>query len=93
MDLKWRKQKYTGRGHNGVRLREERKNFLFLSDGSMVYDYDRFDSADDALVDAVVNGGEDLGEMISMVYSQTNSKLRGILMEEIRKKRETIVYA
>ena len=88
MNLEQRKRKYTGSGHNGVRLKEERTNFLFLSDGSMVYDYDKFDSPEDALVDAVVTGGEDLDEMISLVYSQTNSSLRPMLMEEINKRKQ-----
>ncbi len=87
MDLEQRKQKYTGSGLNGVRMREERTNFLFLSDGSMIYDYDRFNSAEDALVDAVVSGGEDMDEMISLVFSQTNSSLRPMLTEEINKRK------
>ena len=88
MNLEQRNRKYTGSGHNGVGLREERTNFLFLSDGSIVYDYDKFDSVEDALVDAVVTGGEDLDEMISLVFSQTNSNLRPILLEEINKRRQ-----
>ena len=88
MNLEYRKQKYTGSGHNGVRIREERTNFLFLSDGSMIYDYDHFNSAEDALVDAVVTGGEDLDEMISLVFSQTNSGLRPMLLEEINKRKK-----
>ena len=87
MDLEQRKRKYTGSGHNGVRLREEKTNFLFLSDGSMVYDYDKFESPEDALVDAVVTGGEDLDEMISLVFSQTKSSLRPMLIEEINKRK------
>ena len=88
MNLEQRKQKYTGSGHNGVHIREERTNFLFLSDGSMIYDYDRFNSTDDALVDAVIAGGEELDEMISLVFSQTNSSLRPMLMEEINRKKQ-----
>ena len=87
MDLEQRKLKYIGNGHNSVMLREERTNFLFLSDGSMVYDYDKFDSPEDALVDAVVTGGEEPDEMILLVFSQTNSSLRTMLIKEINKKK------
>ena len=87
MDLELRKQKYLGKGFNGVCIKEERANFLFLSNGTMVYDYDKFNSIEDALVDAVVNGGEDLDEMISMIYFQTNSYLKPTLLEKIDKLR------
>ena len=88
MNLEHRKLKYKGSGHNGVTLREERTNFLFLSDGSMVYDYYKFDSPEDALVDAVVTGGEELDDMITLVFSQTNLNLRTMLMEEINKRKK-----
>jgi hypothetical protein len=51
----------------------------------MVYDYDRFNSAEDAIVDAVKNHGEDLDDMIAMCYSQTNSHLKEFFLEELKK--------
>ena len=67
------------------KTRARRANFIFLKDGSMVYDYDRFNSAEDAIVDAVKNHGEDLDDMISMCYSQTNSHLKEFFLEELKK--------
>lgn len=54
----------------GKEIKEERTNFFFLEDGSMVYDYCRFDSYIDAMVDAVKNHGEDLDDMISLVFPE-----------------------
>ena len=59
--------KYIKKQKYGKRVKEERINFLFLDDGSMVYDYNRFDTFEDALIDAV-HQGEDLDDMISLVY-------------------------
>ena len=67
------------------KIRAGRANFIFLKDSSMVYDYDRFNSAEDAIVDAVKNHGEDLDDMISMCYSQTNSHLKEFFLEELKK--------
>lgn len=67
------------------KTRARRANFIFLKDGSMVYDYDRFNSTEDAIIDAVKNHGEDLDDMISMCYSQTNSHLKKFFLEELKK--------
>ena len=67
------------------KIHARRANFIFLKDGSMFYDYDRFDSAEDAIVDAVKNHGEDLDDMIAMCYSQTNSHLKEFFLEELKK--------
>ena len=62
-----------------------RANFIFLTDGSMVYDYDKFSDCNEAIVDAVVNHGEDLIDMLNMTYSQYYPRLVEQLKEEIRK--------
>ena len=67
----------------GSHIKEQRTNFLFLDDGSLVYDYDKFDSMEDAIIDAVVNFGEDLDDMIAHCYSQTNSHLKEFFEKEI----------
>lgn len=67
------------------RIKVQRTNFIFLTDGSMIYDYYIFDSYVDALVDAVKNSGEDLDDMISLVFVSTNSSLRNQLIELINK--------
>lgn len=54
----------------GKKIVAERTNFFFLEDGSMVYDYIHFDSYIDAMVDAVQNHGEDLDDMISLVFPE-----------------------
>jgi hypothetical protein len=38
----------------------------------------------DAIIDAVKNHGEDLDDMISMCYSQTNSHLKEFFLEELK---------
>ena len=53
----------------GDNIIDECKNFIFLNDGSMVYDYDRFDSYLDAMVDAVEQG-EDIDRIISLVFRE-----------------------
>ena len=65
------------------KTRARRTNFIFLTDGSMVYDYDRFESAEDAIIDAVKNHGEDLDDMIAMCYSSTNSYLKEFFNNQI----------
>ena len=47
----------------------ECKNFVFLNDGSMVYDYDKFDDHIEAMIDAV-NKGENIDRMISLIYRE-----------------------
>lgn len=70
----------------------ERTNFMFLRDGSMVYDMNTFSDHWNALIDAVMNGGEDLDDMIVLIFSEkadyvpVKEKLIKALAE-IRKKR------
>ena len=54
----------------GKEIVAERTNFFFLKDGPMVYDYGRFDSYIDAIIDAVKNHGEDLDDLISLVFPE-----------------------
>lgn len=61
--LEYKRKKHAGH------IKTERTNFLFLDDGSMVYDYEKFKSFEDALIDAV-NKGEDLDDMISLIYPE-----------------------
>lgn len=49
------------------KIENECKNFVFLKDGSMVYDYDKFDDHIEAMIDALDNG-EDINYMISLIY-------------------------
>ena len=48
---------------------DECKNFVFLKDGSMVYDYDKFEDLVEAMIDAI-NQGEDIDKMISLIYKE-----------------------
>lgn len=48
---------------------EECKNFVFLKSGSMVYDFDKFDSYYDAMIDAVEQG-EDIDTVVSLVFRE-----------------------
>lgn len=67
----------------GVRVR--RANFIFLTDGSMIYDYSKFNDCDEAIIDAVVNHGEKLDDMLDMVYHTYNQFLKDKMTEEIVK--------
>ena len=51
------------------KIENECKNFVFLKDGSMVYDYDKFDDHIEAMIDAI-NQGEDIDYMISLIYRE-----------------------
>ena len=51
------------------KIENECKNFVFLKDGSMVYDYDKFDDHIEAMIDAL-NNGEDIDYMISLIYRE-----------------------
>ena len=51
------------------KIENECKNFVFLKDGSMVYNYDKFDDHIEAMIDAV-NHGEDIDYMISLIYRE-----------------------
>lgn len=53
----------------GERIKERCKNFIFLGDGTMKYDFDRFDSYIDAMIDAVENG-EDINNVVSLVFRE-----------------------
>ncbi len=53
----------------GERIKERCKNFIFFEDGSMKYDFDKFDSYIDAMIDAVRNG-EDIDNVISLVFRE-----------------------
>ena len=53
----------------GDKIVDDCKNFVFLKDGSMVYDYDKFDDHIEAMIDAV-NNGEDIDRMISLIYRE-----------------------
>ena len=61
-----------------------RVNFVFLCDGSMVYDYTRFMGYTEALVNAV-EMGEDLDDMLSLIFPEKidqrimKNKLTGII--------------
>ena len=51
------------------KIENECKNFIFLKDGSIVYDYDKFDDHIEAMIDALDNG-EDIDYMISLIYRE-----------------------
>ena len=54
-----------------TKIREQRANFLFLTDGSLVYDYEKFNyNLMPAILDAVKNHGGNLDEMIMLCYHQ-----------------------
>jgi len=53
----------------GDKIIDDCKNFVFLKDGSMVYDYDKFDDHIEAMIDAI-NNGEDIDRMISLIYRE-----------------------
>ena len=48
----------------------ERANFLFLKDSTMVIDSELFDGSWDALIDAVMNRGEDPDDMIALIFPE-----------------------
>lgn len=53
----------------GTKIKEECKNFIFLEDDSMKYDFDKFDDYIDAMIDAVHNG-EDIDKVVSLVFRE-----------------------
>ena len=57
-------------GQYGSKIKEECKNFVFFEDGSMKYDFDKFDSYWDAMIDAVRNG-EDIDKVIHLVFRES----------------------
>lgn len=87
--LKLKLKKYAG---GAVKIREQKTNILFLTDGSLVFNYDKFEDISDAIVDAVVNHGEDLDELLDLCYSQHNSHLKEYYLEDIQKYKEQHKY-
>lgn len=61
--------KYADKLDSTNKIVDECKNFVFLKDGSMVYDYDKFYTYIDAMIDAV-NQGEDIDRIISLVFRE-----------------------
>lgn len=61
--LECKRSKYASK------IKEERINFFFLEDGSMVYPTEKFDSYDDAMIDAI-RKGEDIDDMIALVFPE-----------------------
>ena len=59
-----KKQKY------GKKIASERTNFFFLKDGSMAYPTNHYNSFVDAMIDAIVNGKEDVDDMIDHIYPE-----------------------
>ena len=77
-------RRYTYRLLHDRRVKCVRVNFVFLCDGSMVYDYTRFMGYTEALVNAV-EMGEDLDDMLSLIFPEKidqrimKNKLTGII--------------
>ena len=69
---------------SNVSVVAERTNFLFLSDGTMVYDYFCFNSFLDAMLDAIKNHGEDIDDMISLCFTQKNENLKQQIEELLK---------
>ena len=60
---------YAKKYYLNGKIKEERTNFLFTTEGTMVYDF-KFDSYWDAMIDAIKNHGEDIDDMISLVFPE-----------------------
>lgn len=77
-------RRYTYRLLHDRGIKCVRVNFVFLCDGSMVYDYTRFMGYPEALINAV-EMGEDLDDMLSLIFPEKidqrimKQKLIGIL--------------
>jgi len=54
----------------GDKIKEECKNFVFFEDGSMKYDFDRFDDYWEAMIDAI-NNDEDIDKVIHLVFRES----------------------
>ncbi len=61
--------KYNNKLDSKDSIVEECKNFVFLKSGSMVYDFDKFDSYYDAMIDAIEQG-EDIDTVVSLVFRE-----------------------
>ena len=83
--LKLKLKKYAG---GAVKKKKKKTNILFLTDGSLVFNYDKFEDISEAIIDAVVNHGEDLDELLDLCYSQHNSHLKEYYLEDIQKYKE-----
>ena len=57
-------------GQYGHLIEEECKNFVFLKDGSIKYDFAKFDSYWDAMFDAVKEG-EDIDKVVRLVFRES----------------------
>jgi len=81
-----KRRKYSA----GPGIRCERINFMFLRDGSMVYDSHTFSSYWDALIDAVRNGGEDPDDMIALIFPEKidHVPVKEKLMQAIQEDRD-----
>lgn len=53
----------------GKRIKERCKNFIFFEDGSMKYDFDKFEDHIEAMIDAIKQG-EDIDRIISLIYRE-----------------------
>ena len=62
--LEYKRHKYENQ------IREERANFFFLKDGTMVFPHEKFDDFLDAMADSIINHGEDIDDMISLVFPE-----------------------
>ena len=60
---------YAEKYYLNGKIKEKRSNFLFTTEGTMVYDF-KFDSYWDAMIDAIKNHGEDIDDMISLVFPE-----------------------
>lgn len=60
----WVHDQYRGK------IKEECKNFVFFEDGSMKYDFDRFDDYWEAMIDAIKEG-EDIDKVIHLVFRES----------------------
>lgn len=60
---------YAKKYYLNGKIKEERTNFLFTTEGTMVYDF-KFDSYWDAMIDAIKNHGENIDDMISLVFPE-----------------------
>jgi len=53
----------------GDKIKEECKNFVFFEDGSMKYDFDKFNDYWEAMIDAVKNG-ENIDKVVNLVFRE-----------------------
>ena len=58
----------------------------FILNGVRIYNF--CSNANDAIIDAVMNYGEDLDEMLDLCYSHHNSHLKEYYLDDIQKYNE-----